>query len=161
VISFDSVSFSYGAAGAAAAALSDVSATVRPGELVALLGANGSGKSTLARLANGLFAPSEGCVSVDGIDTRDPANARTIRELVAVVFQNPDDQIVATSVEDDVAFGPENLGLDRAEIRTRVDEALATVGLTWRCSRAISSWMSRRRCSIRRAAPRCSPCWSV
>jgi energy-coupling factor transport system ATP-binding protein len=130
VISFDSVSYSYGVAGAGAAALFDVSVKVHPGELVALLGANGSGKSTLARLANGLFAPSAGSVSVEGIDTLDPAGARTIRELVAVVFQNPDDQIVATSVEDDVAFGPENLGLDRAEIRRRVDEALATVGLT-------------------------------
>jgi energy-coupling factor transporter ATPase len=130
LIVFDNVSFRYGAAGDAVAALRDVSLALRPGELLALLGANGSGKSTLAQLANGLLAPSEGTVAVEGIDTRDATRARAVRELVGVVFQNPDDQIVATAVEDDVAFGPENLGLPRAEIRARVDSALATVGLT-------------------------------
>jgi len=98
--------------------------------MLALVGANGSGKSTLAQLANGLLSPSAGSVTVDGIDTLDAGKTREVRELVGVVFQNPDDQIVATAVEDDVAFGPENLGLPRSQIRDRVDEALATVGLT-------------------------------
>ena len=95
-----------------------------------MLGANGSGKSTLARLANGLLLPDSGSVTIDGLDTADGSHTRTIRERVAIVLQHPDDQIVATTVEDDVAFGPENLGLERAEIRLRVDEALAAVGLT-------------------------------
>ncbi len=123
------MSFAYGASGTPVGALTDVSLTISPGEMVALLGANGSGKSTLARLVNGLLTPRAGTVSVDGLDTIDPERSRALRELVGLVFQNPDDQIVATAVEDDVAFGPENLGLPRAEIRTRVDEALALVGL--------------------------------
>ena len=124
------MSFAYNASGRRVDALSDVSLTLSPGEMVALLGANGSGKSTLAQLANGLLAPCAGSVKVDGIDTADPELSRALRELVGVVFQNPDDQIVATAVEDDVAFGPENLGLPRAEIRARVDEALGVVGLS-------------------------------
>jgi len=111
-----------------------------------VLGANGSGKSTLVKLANGMLVPQSGTVSVDGIDTvtnvrergSDAASpdadhepgSHDIRQLVGVVFQHPDDQIVATSVEDDVAFGPENLGLPRSEIRNRVDASLAVVGLT-------------------------------
>jgi energy-coupling factor transport system ATP-binding protein len=111
-------------------ALSDVSLRLEPGEHVAVLGGNGSGKSTLVRLANGLLLPTKGSVTVDGIDTHDPRRTREIRERVGIVFQHPDDQIVATSVEDDVAFGPENLSLPRAELRERVDEALTAVGLT-------------------------------
>jgi len=110
-----------------------------------VLGANGSGKSTLVRLANGMLSPDSGSVSVDDTATviRSDVGAREagqgaaardvsrrVRELVGVVFQHPDDQIVATAVEDDVAFGPENLGLPREEIRSRVDESLAVVGLT-------------------------------
>jgi energy-coupling factor transport system ATP-binding protein len=98
--------------------------------MVAVLGANGSGKSTLARLTNGLLLPDSGTVLVDGRDTIDAASTRAIRELVAIVLQHPDDQIVAITVEDDVAFGPENLGLQRSEIRRRVDESIAAVGLT-------------------------------
>ncbi|HUW10941.1 MAG TPA: ATP-binding cassette domain-containing protein, partial [Anaerolineae bacterium] len=87
-------------------ALSDVSLTVKAGEYVALIGANGSGKTTLARHLNGLLLPSQGSVQVSGRDTRDPAHLRTIRSDVGMVFQSPEDQIVATIVEEDVAFGP-------------------------------------------------------
>lgn len=112
--------------------------SIEPGELVAVVGANGSGKSTLVRLANGTLLPTEGAVAVDGLTTADAAmetsagtsGIHAIRRSVGVVFQHPDDQIVATSVEEDVAFGPENLGLSRPVIRERVDAALATVGLT-------------------------------
>lgn len=102
---------------------------VSAGERIAILGANGSGKSTLVRLFNGLMVPSVGTVTVSGLCTSDWHDISRIRENVAVVFQNPDDQIVATSVEDDIAFGPENLGLPREEIRSRVGEAVAAVGL--------------------------------
>jgi len=129
VISFSDASFSYRAAGKPLRALRGVSLDLGPGETVAVLGANGSGKSTLARLTNGLLLPDSGTVTVDGFDTADGSRTREIRERVAIVLQHPDDQIVATTVEDDVAFGPENLGLARDEIRRRVDEALAAVGL--------------------------------
>ena len=130
MISFTDASFTYRASGTLLSALQGVSLDVCPGETVAVLGANGSGKSTLAQLANGLLLPETGTVTVDGFDTADGAHTRRIRERVSIVLQHPDDQIVATAVEDDVAFGPENLGLERAEIRRRVDEALAAVGLT-------------------------------
>jgi energy-coupling factor transporter ATP-binding protein EcfA2 len=130
VIRFADISFSYRSADTAVTALAGVGFDVGAGDQVAVLGANGSGKSTLVRLVNGLLLPDSGTVTVDGIDTRDQARTRELRERVGMVFQRPDDQIVATSVEDDVAFGPENLGLPRAEIRERVDEAIAAVGLT-------------------------------
>lgn len=124
----DEVAFSYsGQAGRKA--LDGVTLSVEPGELVALVGCNGSGKSTLAKLTNALLLPDAGRVTVDGMDTFDPAVTFDIRTRVGLVFQHPDNQIVATSVEDDVAFGPENLGLDRVEIRTRVDRALDATGL--------------------------------
>lgn len=110
-------------------AVRDVSLTVGDGERVAIVGANGSGKSTLARLLNGLLLPTDGSVRVGGLDTRDGASRRAIRQTVGMVFQNPDNQLVATVVEEDVAFGPENLGLPSAEIRARVDAALALLGL--------------------------------
>jgi len=129
MIVFDDVSYSYpGAAGRPAVA--GVSITVAPGELVAIAGANGSGKSTLARLADALLVPTAGRVTVDGIDTADPDAAWDVRALVGMVFQDPDDQIVGTVVEEDVAFGPSNLGVERTELRARVDAALAAVGLT-------------------------------
>ncbi len=127
MIRFDDVSFTY--TGADAPALCGVDLTVAPGEIVALVGANGSGKSTLARLCDGILVPTTGTVTVDGADTRDEARIWDIRSHVGLVLQNPDDQIVGTIVEEDVAFGPENLGMPRDEIRRRVDEALATVGL--------------------------------
>ena len=129
MIRFADVSFAYRASGKPLPALVGVTLEVGPGETVAVLGANGSGKSTLARLTNGLLLPDSGTVTVDGCDTADASSTREIRECVATVMQHPDDQIVATTVEDDVAFGPENLGLERAEIRRRVDESLAAVGL--------------------------------
>ena len=110
-------------------ALRGVSLTVHDGERVAIVGANGSGKSTLARLLNGLLLPTGGSVRVGGLDTRDASSRRAIRQSVGMVFQNPDNQLVATIVEEDVAFGPENLGLPPAEIRARVDGALALLGL--------------------------------
>ena len=130
MLRFDDIAFAYHAAPEGVRALDGVAFTVSPGEEVAVLGANGSGKSTLARLANGILLPQHGTVTVDGIATSDETRIRELRELVGIVFQHPDDQIVATSVEDDVAFGPENLGLARDVIRQRVTDALASVGLT-------------------------------
>ena len=129
MLRFDDIVFGYGEADGPKA-LSNVSLSVAPGEQVAVLGANGSGKSTLARLGNAILLPQAGTVTVDEIDTRDQSRLRELREKIGIVFQRPDDQIVATSVEDDVAFGPENLGCPRQEIRRRVDESLAAVGLT-------------------------------
>ncbi len=96
---------------------------------MALVGANGSGKSTLAKCLNALLLPTGGRVLVDGLDTRDPHSVWQVRQRVGMVFQNPDNQLVATVVEEDVAFGPENLGLPPAEIRRRVEEALRIVGM--------------------------------
>jgi len=108
-------------------ALSDVSMSIREGEFLAVIGHNGSGKSTLAKLFNGLLIPGRGEVRVAGMSTRDTSLHRAIRQVVGVVFQDPEDQIVATLVEEDVAFGPENLGLPRDEVRRRVEASLAAV----------------------------------
>ena len=129
MIRFDHITFAYRAHDTGQPALRDVTLAVEPGRHVAVLGANGCGKSTLVRLVNGMLLPRSGEVTVDGIDTRDETRSLELRQRVGIVFQRPDDQIVATSVEDDVAFGPENLGLPREEIRARVDEALAAVGM--------------------------------
>lgn len=114
-------------------ALAGISLDVASGDHVAIVGANGSGKSTLARHFNGLLLPTKGTVHVDGIDTcaavREPALRKKIRATVGMVFQNPDSQIVATIVREDVAFGPENLGVSRSEIHQRVTEALQWVGM--------------------------------
>ena len=99
------------------------------GQFVAVLGHNGSGKSTLAKHLNAILLPSGGCVYVAGMDTRDKSLVYEIRRTAGMVFQNPDNQIVATVVEEDVAFAPENMGLPPKEIRRRVDEALAAVGM--------------------------------
>lgn len=109
--------------------LLDFDLTVYPGEFVAVLGRNGSGKSTIAKLANGILIPDSGTVTVNGLSTADENNHREIRKTCGLVFQNPDNQIVATIVEEDVAFGPENLGVPPAEIRERVDRALKSVGM--------------------------------
>ena len=110
--------------------LKDFSIKIEKGSFVAILGHNGSGKSTLAKLFNGLNLPDKGKVFVDGIDTAEDEKMLEIRNKVGLVFQNPDNQIVATIVEEDVAFGPENLGLPREEIRKRVDNSLEAVGMT-------------------------------
>jgi energy-coupling factor transport system ATP-binding protein len=128
VIVFEDVTFRY--RHDAPPALDGVSLSVSPGEMVAVVGANGSGKSTLARLCDGLLAPTSGRVVVDGLDTSDEATTWDVRALVGMVFQDPDDQIVGTVVEEDCAFGPENLGLPSAEIRARVFAAIRTAGLT-------------------------------
>lgn len=111
-------------------ALRNIDLRINKGEFVAILGPNGSGKSTLAKHINALLLPSEGELWVDGLLTTEPANHWEIREIAGMVFQNPDNQIVATTVEEDVAFGPENLGVPSAEIRRRVDDSLALVGMT-------------------------------
>jgi energy-coupling factor transport system ATP-binding protein len=108
-------------------ALKGVSVRAEPGEVVGIIGPNGSGKSTLGRLLKGLLLPSSGEIFVDGLDTR--ADGLEVRRRVGLVFQNPNSQIVNAVVEQEVAFGPENLGLSASEIRRRVDEALVTVGL--------------------------------
>ena len=110
-------------------ALCNIDLTVNRGEFVAVLGHNGSGKSTLAKLTNAILVPESGTVTVDGIDTSNEDRLTDIRRKVGMVFQNPDNQIVATIVEDDVAFGPENLGVAPDEIRRRVDDALKAVGM--------------------------------
>ena len=116
--------------GAAPTVLDGVSLTIQPGEFVAVLGHNGSGKSTLAKHLNAILLPTAGKVYVDGMDTADEDKLLDIRRRVGMVFQNPDNQIVARVVEEDVAFGPENLGVPSAEIRERVDAALAAVGMS-------------------------------
>ena len=110
-------------------ALNGVSVTVEKGSFVVVLGHNGSGKSTLAKHMNAVLLPSGGAVYVEGMDTHNQAMLLEIRRRVGMVFQNPDNQIVANVVEEDVAFGPENLGVPTAEIRRRVDDALAAVGM--------------------------------
>lgn len=129
-IKFDNVSFRYESAEdeeILPLSLKNINLTVNKGELVAVLGHNGSGKSTLAKLTNAILIPESGKVSVLGMDTSDEDLKYEIRKKVGMVFQNPDNQIVATIVEDDVAFGPENLGVPPEEIRKRVDEALKAV----------------------------------
>lgn len=111
-------------------ALDDLSLSIERGEFVAVLGSNGSGKSTLAKHLNALLLPTSGACRIDGIDTREEADVWRIRQKVGMVFQNPDNQLIAAVVEDDVAFGPENLGVPSAEIRRRVDEALKAVNMT-------------------------------
>ena len=110
-------------------ALRDIDLSIEAGEFVAILGPNGSGKSTLAKHLNALLLPSAGDVWVDGISTADVANHWHVRQTAGMVFQNPDNQIVATTVEEDVAFGPENLGVPSAEIRQRIEESLSCVGM--------------------------------
>jgi len=110
-------------------ALNDITLTIHEGEYIGLIGMNGSGKSTLARLLNGLIKPTTGKVKVNGMDTRSPKQLMEIRRIVGMVFQNPDNQIVCPVVEEEIAFGPENLGLASSEIQRRIDWALQIVGL--------------------------------
>ncbi|MDI6601302.1 MAG: energy-coupling factor transporter ATPase [Thermoanaerobacteraceae bacterium] len=110
-------------------ALKNIDVGIKKGEFVAILGENGSGKSTFARLLNALIIPTDGEVFIKGINTKDSTKVWDIRQTVGMVFQNPDNQLVATIVEDDVAFGPENLGIKPDEIRKRVDMALKAVDM--------------------------------
>ncbi|MBQ9922422.1 MAG: energy-coupling factor transporter ATPase [Clostridia bacterium] len=111
-------------------AVRNINLTIEKGSSVVILGHNGSGKSTLAKLMNGVLIPTDGKVTVNGMDTSDEERIFDIRRAVGMVFQNPDNQIVATVVEEDVAFGPENLGIPTSEIRERVDYALDAVGMS-------------------------------
>ncbi len=110
--------------------LRGVSLTIQEGEFVAILGHNGSGKSTIAKHMNAILVPNEGTMTVCGIDTRDEEKLYDIRRQVGMVFQNPDNQIVATIVEEDVAFGPENMGVEPSRIRELVDQSLEDVGMS-------------------------------
>ena len=153
--------------------------TIEQGSFVVVLGHNGSGKSTLAKTLNGVLSALRGPVYVEGMDTLDE-HLLAIRRTVGMVFQNPDNQIVANVVEEDVAFAPENLGVSSREIRQRVDDALAAVGMgefarhaphllsggqkrgsplpaCWLWSRNASCWMRPPPCWTRWAGGRCSP----
>ena len=127
VIVFDNVHYTY--PGDERESLSGVSFSIEKGSFVAVLGHNGSGKSTLAKHMNAILVPDEGRVLVEGVDTADESRILDVRRRVGMVFQNPDNQIVANVVEDDVAFAPENLGVEPEEIRARVDASLRMVGM--------------------------------
>ena len=131
IISVEHLAFAYpGVEGQAGVPVfEDLSVTIEQGSFVAILGTNGCGKSTLAKHFNSILLPSGGKVYVGGIDTSDPGRIMAVRRCVGMVFQNPDNQIVANVVEEDVAFGPENLGIASPEIRRRVDKALKQVGM--------------------------------
>ena len=132
IIQFNNVTFAYEPSDedtAAVPVIDGFNLCVPEGQFLAVLGHNGCGKSTVAKLINSILVPSEGKVIVDGLDTSDDSKITDIRRTVGMVFQNPDNQIVATIVEDDVAFGPENLGIEPAEIRRRVDDSLKAVGM--------------------------------
>ena len=138
-IEVKNVSYNYSLGdGRAVKALKNVSFSIEKGSFVALTGMNGSGKSTLAKLLNGLFVPAEGEVLIDGLSTKDEKNTFEIRKKAGMVFQNPDNQMVATIIEDDVAFGPENVGVPRDEIIERVTSALDAVGMSDYRSRTAS-----------------------
>ena len=131
IIETQQLTFAYtGAEGVAPLVLDGVDLQIEDGSFVAVLGHNGCGKSTLAKHFNAILLPSGGKVYVDKMDTADESETLDIRRTVGMVFQNPDNQIVASIVEEDVAFAPENLGVEPAEIRRRVDESLAAVGMT-------------------------------
>lgn len=115
--------------GEAKLAISDLNLEIASGSFVAIVGRNGSGKSTLAKNLNALLLPSQGDIVVDGMNTKDESKLWDIRKTVGMVFQNPDNQLVSSIVEDDVAFGPENIGVEPAEIRRRVDDALKAVNM--------------------------------
>ena len=110
-------------------ALDNVSLDVKEGDFISILGANGSGKSTFAKHLNAILLPTEGTVWIDGMDSKDEDKLFTIRQTAGMVFQNPDNQIIGQVVEEDVAFGPENMGIPTEQLRERVDEALKTLGM--------------------------------
>lgn len=132
IIQFKDVTFSYDTEEEnvpARKVIENFNLAIEEGQFLAVLGRNGCGKSTVAKLINGILVPTEGKVTVEGMDTSDEEKTVDIRRTVGMVFQNPDNQIVATIVEDDVAFGPENLGVEPNEIRKAVDNALKAVGM--------------------------------
>ena len=133
IIEFQNVTYKYSETGREV--LKNLSLEFYDGQFTCILGHNGSGKSTLAKHLNAILVPNEGRVLINGIDTADEEKLLDIRRTVGMVFQNPDNQIVASVVEDDVAFAPENLGYEPQEIRRRVDEALKQVGMY------ISAWV--------------------
>ena len=145
LIEIVNVGFQY--VGAEKVALKNISLSIQKGEVVAIVGHNGSGKSTLCKMLNALLLPAEGTVTVDGMDTRDENNLLEIRRRVGMVFQNPDNQLVTTIVEEDVGFGPENLGVPPVEIRARVDAALNEVEMSEyaeKASHALSGGQKQR-----------------
>ncbi|MEQ8154821.1 MAG: energy-coupling factor transporter ATPase [Clostridiaceae bacterium] len=131
IIKCDNLSFKYLSHenGEEQYALNGVDLNVKKGEFLVVLGHNGSGKSTIAKHINALLVPSQGTIYVNGLDTKDEKSLWDVRKTAGMVFQNPDNQMVATIVEEDVAFGPENLGIESGEIRKRVDESLKKVGM--------------------------------
>jgi len=145
VIELVNVGFQY--TGSEKAALKNISLSIKKGEVVAIVGHNGSGKSTLCKLFNALLLPAEGIVTVHGMDTRAEQNTLEIRRRVGMVFQNPDNQLVTTIVEEDVGFGPENLGVVPSEIRSRVEVALREVEMSAyaeKASHALSGGQKQR-----------------
>ena len=130
LLQLKNVTYSYGDELASETVLRGINLEIEKGSFVAVLGHNGSGKSTLAKLLNGLNKPTSGDVFVNGMNTRDDMYDKEIKRTVGMVFQNPDNQLVATIVDEDVAFGLENIGLDYDEMHKRVDEALKTVNMT-------------------------------
>ena len=145
MLELNNVSYRY--EGAAQNALSGVTMSIEDGEMLAIVGHNGSGKSTLAKHLNGLLLPTGGNVTIDGMDTKNEDALLAIRQRVGMVFQNPDNQLVTTIVEEDVGFGPENLGVPPKEIRGRVDAALESVGMTAyadKASHALSGGQKQR-----------------
>ena len=145
IIELVNVGFQY--SGSEKTALKNISLSIQKGEVVAIVGHNGSGKSTLCKLFNALLLPAEGTVTVAGLDATKEENLLEIRRRVGMVFQNPDNQLVTTIVEEDVGFGPENLGIAPAEIRTRVDAALAEVEMSAyaeKASHALSGGQKQR-----------------
>ena len=128
IIEIKNLSFQY--EGSSKKVLKNLNINIKEGEFICVLGHNGSGKSTLAKLINAQFIPTEGDILVGNMNTKDDDNLWNIREMCGMVFQNPDNQLVATIVEEDVAFGPENLGVPREELRKRVDDCLELVGMT-------------------------------
>ena len=130
IINVNNISYEYITEESSFKAIDNLSLDVKQGEFVAIIGHNGSGKSTLSKNLNAILMPTKGNILIDGNDTRDEEKLWDIRQTAGMVFQNPDNQIVATIVEEDVAFGPENLGVEPELIRERVKEALKSVGIT-------------------------------
>jgi len=130
IVEVKEISYAYTSENSMTPALSQVSLSAKKGDFIAIIGHNGSGKSTFARHINALFLPDSGQVMINGMDTKDEARVWDIRKCAGMVFQNPDNQLVATIVEEDVAFGPENIGVPPKEIRQRVDDALEQVNMS-------------------------------